>query len=152
MLLRLLSFTAIFMLAALLILLTACLPLSRGLAAQDFLLTLILILSILLTQELTSIFTPSSLSLVNSGTLFLDLFSHFPTTWLLSREEYQDTLQTKLAILLISLQLLWGVAHCSGLFVTFFFVCPWPLSFLYIKKISLNFSALCISLLTPQSM
>ena len=36
--------------------------------------TLILILSILLMQELISIFTPSSLSLVNSGTLFLVLF------------------------------------------------------------------------------
>ena len=54
--------TAIFMLTALLNSLTACLPLSRGLAAQDFLLLLIPILSIFLMQELTSIFTLSSLS------------------------------------------------------------------------------------------
>ena len=60
-----LSFTAIFMLIALLNLLTTCLPLSRGRAAQDFLLLLIPILSIFLIQDLTSIFTLSSLALVN---------------------------------------------------------------------------------------
>ena len=65
MLLLYLSSTAIFMPTALLNLLIACLPLSRGLAAQDFLLLLILILSIYLMQELTSIFTLSSLTLVN---------------------------------------------------------------------------------------
>ena len=56
----------------------ACLPLSRGLAAQDFLLLLIPILSNFLMQELTSIFTLSSLTLGNSGTLFLCLFFHQP--------------------------------------------------------------------------
>ena len=65
-----LSSTAIFILTALLKLLTACLPSSRGIAAQDFLLFLIPILSIFLMQELISIFTLSSLTLVNSGTLF----------------------------------------------------------------------------------
>ena len=49
-------------------------PPSRGLAAQDFLLLLILIPSIYLMQELTSIFTLSSFALVNSRTLFLCLF------------------------------------------------------------------------------
>ena len=45
------------------------------LAAQNFLLLLILILSIFLMQELISIFTLSSLTLVNSGTLFLCFFT-----------------------------------------------------------------------------
>ena len=80
MLLLYLSSTAIFMLTAPLNLLTACLHPFRGLAAQDFLLLLILILSIFLMQELTSIFTLSSLTLVNSGTLFLCLFFHLPMT------------------------------------------------------------------------
>ena len=83
--------TAIFMLTALLNLLTACLPSSRGLAAQDFLLLLIPILSIFLMRELTSIFTFSSLTLVNSETLFLRLFFHLPMIWTLSKEECQDT-------------------------------------------------------------
>ena len=67
--------TAIFMLTAFLNLLNACLHPSRGLAAQDFLHLLVLILSIFLMKELTSIFTLSSLTLVNSGTLFLWRFS-----------------------------------------------------------------------------
>ena len=68
------------MLTAFLNLLTACLDTSRSLAAQDFLLLLIPILSIFLMQKLTSIFTLSSLTLVNSGTLFLCLFIHLPMT------------------------------------------------------------------------
>ena len=72
--------TAIFMMIALLNLLNACLPLSRGLAAHGFLLLRIPILSIFLMQELTSIFTLSSLTLVNSGTLFLCLFFHLSIT------------------------------------------------------------------------
>ena len=75
-----LSSTAIFMLTPLLNLLTACLPPFRGLAAQDFLLLLILILSIYLMQELTNIFTLSSFTLVNCGNLFLCLFFHLPMT------------------------------------------------------------------------
>ena len=71
--------TAIFMLTALLNLLTACHHLSRNLTAQGFLLS-IPILSIFLMQELTSIFTLSSLTLVNFGTFFLCLFFHLPTT------------------------------------------------------------------------
>ena len=66
----------IFMLTALLNLLTACLHLSWGFTAQDFTLLLIPIISISLMQELTSIFTLSSLRLENSGTLFLCLFFH----------------------------------------------------------------------------
>ena len=69
--------TAIFMLTALLNLLTACSHPSPGLAAQDYLL-LIPILYIFLMQELTSIFTLSSLTLANSRTLFLCLFFHLP--------------------------------------------------------------------------
>ena len=75
-----LFFTAMFMLTALLNLLTANFPPSCGLAAQDFILLFIPILSIFLMQELTSIFTLSSLTLVNSGTLFLFLFFHLPMT------------------------------------------------------------------------
>ena len=40
----------------------------------------IAILSIFLMQKLTSIFTFSSLTLINSGTLFLCLFFHLPMT------------------------------------------------------------------------
>ena len=75
-----LSSTAIFLLTALLNLLTAYLPPSRCLAAQDFLLLLILILSIYLMKELTSIFNLYNLTLVNSGTLFLCLFFQLPMT------------------------------------------------------------------------
>ena len=74
------SSTAIFMLSALLNLLTACLSPSRGHAAQDFLLLLIPILSIYLMQEFISIFTLASLTLVNSGTLFICLFFHLTMT------------------------------------------------------------------------
>ena len=56
------------------------LPLSSGLGAQDFLLLLIHILSIFLMQELTSIFTLSSITLVNSGIFFLCVFFHLPMT------------------------------------------------------------------------
>ena len=103
--------TAIFMLTALLnLLLTACLLPSRGLAAQDFLL-LILILSIYLMQELTSIFTPSSLTLVNSGTLFLCLFQCFSTClWLKLFQKRsvktEDTSHTKLDLTPMSIFLL----------------------------------------------
>ena len=57
--------TAIFMLTALLNLLTACFLASRDFRAQDFLLLFIPILSLFLMQELTSILTLSSLTLVN---------------------------------------------------------------------------------------
>ena len=67
-------FTAIFMVTALLILLTACLPCSRGLAAQDLPLPLTPILSTSLMQELTSILSLSSLSLVNSASVFLPAY------------------------------------------------------------------------------
>ena len=90
--------TAIFMLTALLNLLTACIHPSRGLTIQDFLLLLIPILSIFLMQELTSIFNLSSHTLVNSGTLFLCLFLHLPMTRILSKEECQDTSHIKLEL------------------------------------------------------
>ncbi|MPC72479.1 hypothetical protein E2C01_066787 [Portunus trituberculatus] len=75
-----LSFIAIFMLTALLILLTACLPSSCSLAAKGFLLPLIPVLSNSLTQELISILNHSNLSLVISGTLSLLLYFHLSMT------------------------------------------------------------------------
>ena len=51
---HLMSFTTIFMLTALLMLHTACLSSFRGLAVQDILLFLTLIMSSSLMQELTS--------------------------------------------------------------------------------------------------
>ena len=74
------SFTSIFIVTALLIVVTACLPCSCGLAAQDLPLPLTPILSIHLMQELNGIFNLSSLPLVNSGTLSLLLYFHLPMT------------------------------------------------------------------------
>ena len=74
-----LSQRRIFMLTALLNLLTACLHTSCAFAAQGFLFPLIPILFIFLMQELTSILTLSFLTLVNSETLFLCLF--FPPAY-----------------------------------------------------------------------
>merc|ERR1711980_63604 len=98
-LLLFLSSIVIFMVTALLNLLTACLPSSGGLATPDFLLTLTPFLSNSLMQELTSIFILSSLSLVNSGTLFLKLYFHLPTTYTPPKEECQGTWFPKLATL-----------------------------------------------------
>ena len=92
-----LSFTVIFMVTALLNLLTACFPPSPcGPAAQGFPLTLIPILSNYLMQELTSFFIPSSPPLVNSGTLFLNLYFPLPMTCTPLREVYQDIYNCKL--------------------------------------------------------
>ena len=55
-------------------------PLPRSRCKRLPILLLILILSIFLMQELTSIFTLSSLTLVNSETLFLCLFFHLAMT------------------------------------------------------------------------
>ena len=119
-----LSSTVIFMLTALLNLLTACLTPSRRLTAQNFLLFLILILSIYLMQKLNSIFTLSSLTLVNSGNPFLCLFFHLPMTYALSKEECQDTSHTKLDFLPISIFLLLsslqGLATNGNFFYTSF--------------------------------
>ena len=52
---------------------------SHCLTAQNFLLALIPILSTFLMQGLISIFTLSSLQLVYSGTLYLNLYFHFPS-------------------------------------------------------------------------
>ena len=52
-------------------------------------------------QELTSIFTLSSLTLVNSGTPYLNLYFHLPTTWTLSKEGYQDTCLPKFDLALV---------------------------------------------------
>merc|ERR1712035_95653 len=87
----------LFMVTALLNLLTACLLPSGGLTGPDFLLTLTPFLSTSLMQELTSVFIPSSLPLVNSGTLFLNLYFHLPTTYTPSKEECQGTSSPKLA-------------------------------------------------------
>merc|ERR1712035_124272 len=94
-----LSFTIIFMVTALLNLQTACLPPSGGLAAPDFLLTLTHFLSYSLMQVLTSIFISSSLLLVNSGTLFLNLYFHLPTSYTPSTVKCQGTPYPKLATL-----------------------------------------------------
>ena len=114
--------TAIFMLNVLLNLLTACFHPSCGFAAQGFLL-LIPFPSIFLKQELTSIFTLSSLTLVNCGILFLCLFFHLPLTWTLSKEECQDTSHVKLDLHLLPLFFLLssiqGLAM-SGFFFLFF--------------------------------
>ena len=85
----LLSSIDIFMPTALLILLAACLLPSYGLAAQGFLLPLILILSNFLMQELTSTLNHSYLSLVNSGAPYL-LYFQLPMTWLHLRGRFQD--------------------------------------------------------------
>ena len=122
-----LSSTAIFMLTALLNLLTACLTFSRGLGAQDVLLLPILILSIYLMQELTSIFTLSSLTLLKSGTLFLCLFFHLPMIKTLSKEECHDIFHTKLdklefpPCLYFSYCLLYRVWRQAGFFLYFTF-------------------------------
>ena len=128
----LLPFTVTSMLTALLISLTACLPCSRGLTAQDLLLPLTPILSTSLMQELTSILILSSLSLVNSGTLCLPLYFHLPMTWTVSRERYQDTYP----ILLEHESGLSRDRHQSGLFC-FICVALGRLPF-YIKKNTIN--------------
>ena len=61
--------------------------LSHGLSAHDFLLTFIPILS-------GHLF---SLLLVNSGTLYLNLYLHIHTTWTHLKEEYQNTCNLNLA-------------------------------------------------------
>ena len=80
--------------------LTNCMRLpSSNLAAHEFLLTFIHILSTHLMHELTSIFTLSSLLLVNSGTLYLNLCFLLPTTGINLREEYQYTCNLNMASL-----------------------------------------------------
>ena len=123
--------TAIFMLTALLILLTACLPSFFGLAALDFPLSLTPILSKSLMQELTSILNLSSLSLVNSGTPYLPLFFQLPMTWTYSRGRFQDTYPHNFGHPLS----LYRDRQLSGPF--FFlpiFCCPWPAPLLHKKK------------------
>ena len=94
----LLSFTALFTLTALLNLLAACPPTFLRLRRKRFS-TLIPILSTSLLQELNNIFTLSFLLLVNSGTLYLNLYFYLPTTWTHLREEYQYTCNSSLASL-----------------------------------------------------
>ena len=110
----LLSSTVISMLLALLNLLTSYLPNSRGLAAHDYLLPLIPILSTHLMHELTNIFNLSSLLLVNSGTLYLNLYFHLPTTWTHLREEYQDACYPNLASLFFITLFYLGNRQLSG--------------------------------------
>ena len=127
----LLSFTAIVLLTAPLILLTACLPCSRGFATQDLLFPLTPILSTSLKQELTSILSPSILSLVNSGTLSLFMYFHLPMIWILLRGRYQDTYPILSAIDLELSQA--SALQCFYFFIFLYLCCPWPPPF-YIKK------------------
>ena len=92
MLLHYLFSTTIFMLTALMNLLTAILNLSGGLAAQECLLLFIPILSMFSMQELTIIFTFSSLTLVNSRILCLCLCFHLPMTWNLQKRSAKTLL------------------------------------------------------------
>ncbi len=117
----LLSSTVIFVVTAVLNLLTACLPASCGLTAQDFLLTLIPVLSTLLLQELKPYlhsFIPFTGKLWNS-------LSHsvFPPYYNLNslRKEFRGTSTTKLIFCLNthSYQLL-GVALVGFFFLLFF--------------------------------
>ena len=96
----LLSFIAIFMLTALLIFLTACLPFC-GLTAQDFL-PLTHILSSCPMQESTSTFNHSLLSLVNSGTPCLPLYFQLSLTWLYLSGRFQDNCPWLLANSILS--------------------------------------------------
>ncbi len=86
-----LYFFAVFMFTTLQNLLPVCLPSSSGLAAHDFLPTLLPILSRFLIQMLTSITILSFLLLVISGTSFLHLYLPHPMIFSSSRGEYQDT-------------------------------------------------------------
>ena len=94
----LLSSINIFMLTVLLNLLTACLSPSHSIAAHNFLLTLIPILSTFLMQELTIIFTLSSLLLVNLGTLLLNLYFQLWLELVLKR-----SIKTPVTLILASL-------------------------------------------------
>ena len=106
--LRLLLFSiAIFMLTALLFLLSACLFSSWGLTAQGFIL-LISIQSISLVQELTSTFCHSYLSMVNSETLSTSVFSSFDHDFTLFKREVSRRLSSP------SFWLLYGDWHLSG--------------------------------------
>ena len=84
---------------------------------SDFLLTLILILSNHIVQELTSFFTLFYLLLVNTGTLYLNLYFYFPTTLTNFREEYQDTCKHNLASLFNYYFILREPAITSGHFL-----------------------------------
>ena len=96
---------------------------SRGLAAQEFPL-LILILSIFLMQKLISIFTLSSLTLGNSGTLFLCLFFYLSR---LERFQKRNTKTShfKLDLYRLPLFLLLSSLQClatSGILFNFIFL------------------------------
>merc|ERR1712035_225227 len=121
------------MVTAVLNLLTACLPPSNGLVAPDFLHNLTPSLSNSLMPELTSIFIPSFLALVNSETLFLNLYFHLPTTNNPSKEECQGTSSPKLATLWKSPSDLLGAATPAGFFFPSCFF-PWPLTLKRKKK------------------
>merc|ERR1712035_301839 len=105
---------------------TACLLSSVGLATPDFLLTLTPFLSNSLMQEVTSIFIPSSLSLVNSGTLFLNLYFHLPTTRLLQKRSVKTPLLLNWPLFGNLLLIYRGRQLQRAFFSPFFF--PLPLS------------------------
>ena len=83
----LLSFIAVFKVAAPLYMLPACLSPPTRFAAQAFP-RMILILSTLVMQQLTSILIPSSLSIVYSGTVSLLLLFRRPMHYNILRKEY----------------------------------------------------------------
>ena len=115
--------TAISMLTALLNLLTVCLHTYDSFAAKDFIL-LIFILSIFLMHVLTSFFTLSSLTLVNSGTFFLFLFFHLTITLTLLKE-CQDTSNvnwTSSPCFFSPIVCFTGSCGTRGIFYVFFFL------------------------------
>ena len=97
----LLSSSIIFMLTALLNLLTACFLQSCGLVALNFLLTLILYSVHPRYARANQYLNFFSLLLVNSGTLYLNLYFYLPTTETHLREEYQDTCNPNLTSLFL---------------------------------------------------
>ena len=126
-----LSSTAIFMLTALLNLLIACLPPSRGLTAENILLLLIPILSIFLMEKLTSIFTLWSLTLVNSENLFLSLFFQLPKLFQKRSVKTPLMLSETPPLAFISPTAFFAG---SGDKRDFFFRCSWPVPFQWKRK------------------
>lgn len=86
------------MLTVLLNLIIACFRSSCSSAAHEFLLLLILVLYKLFMQKLTITFTPSSLTLVNSGLALLCMCSLLAMTWSFSRSVYQGVPPPEIAV------------------------------------------------------
>lgn len=108
------------------------LPSSHGLTAYRLSSHCHSILSTLLIEKLTSIFTPSALSPVNCRTLCLILFLYLPIVWSPLREKYQGIARTKLTNPCRTLSFCFLVAAVLAGFILFVFtlnfVAPWPLT------------------------